>query len=145
MTANTDNKIPVAEGLFTWPADRPQLIGTKCLSCGSYFFPKRPYCNNPECTDKRVEEALLSTRGTLYSYTVQYYPPPLPFRYNEPFVPYGIGYVELPEEIRVAGILTVNDPEKIKIGMDVELVVEELYKDEQGREVVTYKFRPLSK
>ena len=28
MTAST----PIADGLFTWPADEPQLIGGKCTT-----------------------------------------------------------------------------------------------------------------
>ena len=29
-----------AEGLFTWPADEPHLIGGLCKGCDTYFFPK---------------------------------------------------------------------------------------------------------
>lgn len=144
MDAKVAKKVPVVAGLFTWPSERPQLIGTKCRSCGSYFFPRKVACNNPGCREKQVADALLSPRGKLYSYTIQYYPPPPPFRYTEPFSPYGIGMVELPEGIRVVGMLTTGDLNEIKIGMDVELVVAKLYEDEEGNEVVTYKFRPVS-
>ena len=41
-------------------------------------------------------------------------------------------------------MFTGCDPEAIKIGMDVELVIEKLGEDEQGNEVMTYKFRPVS-
>jgi len=61
----------------------------------------------------------------------------------EPYSPYGIGLVELPEGIRVLGMLTGGDIEDIRIGMDVELVVEKLYENEQGDEVITYKFKPV--
>ena len=144
MTSRVSKRVPVVEGLFTWPSDKPQLMGTRCLSCGSYFFPRKMTCSNPACKEKKVEEVLLSPRGKLYSYTIQYYPPPPPFRYSEPFAPYGIGLVELPEGIRVAGMLTTGDINEISIGMDVELVVEKVYEDDEGNEVVTYKFRPLS-
>ncbi|MBI4286068.1 MAG: OB-fold domain-containing protein [Chloroflexi bacterium] len=143
MDAKVAKKVPVVEGLFTWPAEKPQLIGTRCRTCGSVFFPKKVACNNPACHEKKVEDVLLGTRGKLYSFTIQYYPPPPPFRYSEPFTPYGIGLVELPEGVRIAGILTTGDLNEIKIGMDVELVVDKLYEDEEGNEVVTYKFRPV--
>ena len=135
-------RIPVIEGLFTLDPEEPRLIGSKCTSCGTYYFPQTISCSNPECNEKEVEEALLSRRGKLWSFTVQYYPPPPPFIAQEPFVPYGIGVVELPEEIRVAGMLTESDPEKLKIGMEVELLLDEAY-EEEGREAVTWKFRPL--
>ncbi len=83
----------------------------------------------------------MSRRGKLWSYTVQYYPPP-PFRAPEPFVPFGIGLIELPEKIRVLGMLTESDPDKLKIGMEVELVLDKLYED-NGKEVITWKFRPI--
>ena len=31
--------VPVAEGVFTWPADEPQLIGSRCTACGIVTFP----------------------------------------------------------------------------------------------------------
>ena len=33
--------------------------------------------------------------------------------------------------------------EDVKIGMELELVVEELFEDEEGNEVVTWKFKPV--
>lgn len=135
-------KIPIIEGLFTLDPEEPRLIGSRCTSCGTYYFPKTISCSNPDCTEKMVVEALLSRRGKLWSFTVQHYPPPPPFKAQEPFVPFGIGVVELPEEIRVAGILTESDPEKLKIGMELELLLEKAY-EEDGEEVVTWKFRPV--
>jgi len=143
MSARVSKGVPVVEGLFTWPSDKPQLIGTKCLSCGSYFFPKTLSCNNPDCEEKKVEEVLLSRRGKLYSYTMQHYTPPPPAKFSEPFVPYGIGLVELPEGIRVIGRLTTSHTGELRIGMDVELTVEKICEDDQGNELVTYKFKPL--
>ena len=32
-------QIPVAEGLFTWPADEPRLIAARCAGCGLIGFP----------------------------------------------------------------------------------------------------------
>lgn len=135
-------RTPVIEGLFTLDAEEPRLIGSKCKSCGTYFFPESISCGNPECKKKEIERAFLSRGGKLWSFTVQYYPPPPPFKASEPFVPYGIGVVELPENIRVIGMLSESDPEKLKIGMEVELFLDKMY-EENGKEVVTWKFRIL--
>ena len=27
-------RVPIAEGVFTWPSDEPQLIGGRCGACG---------------------------------------------------------------------------------------------------------------
>jgi uncharacterized OB-fold protein len=40
------------------------------------------------------------------------------------------------------GQLTGCREEDIKIGMGMELVIEKLFEDEEGREVMTWKFRP---
>ena len=135
-------KIPVIEGLFTLDPEEPKLIGSRCTSCGTYYFPKTISCSNPDCNEKKVEEALLSRRGKLWSFTIQHYLPPPPFKAQEPFVPFGIGVVELPEGIRVAGTLTESDPEKLKIGMELELLLEKAYEEDE-KEVVTWKFRPV--
>jgi len=40
--------------------------------------------------------------------------------------------------------LTENDPEKLAHGMDVELVIVPLRTDDDGNEVVTFAFAPVS-
>lgn len=136
------HQIPVVDQLFVWSDEGANLIGSRCSSCSSYFFPKSLTCRNPNCEEKKVEEVTLSRRGKLYSYTIQEYPPPLPFK-MEPFTPFGIGLVELPEGIRVLGMLTGCRLDGVKVGISVELVIERLCQNEQGDEVVTYKFKPV--
>ncbi len=134
---------PVAEGLFQAADDGPHLIGTRCASCGSHYFPKSLSCRNPQCRDKQVADVLLSRKGILYSYTVQTYQPPALFRIDD-WKPYAIGMVELPEGLRVIGMLTGIANADIHIGMAVEMVLEPLYRDEQGQAVLTYKFKPAA-
>ncbi len=135
-------QVPVIEGLFTLDKDEPRLIGSKCESCGTYFFPETISCSNPSCRHKKVKRSYLSRQGKLFSYTIQYYPPPPPFKVEEPFVPFGIGLVELPEKIRVLGMLMQEDTARLKIGIAVELVLDKLYQEE-GKEVVTWKFKAV--
>jgi len=112
---------PIVTGLFTWPADEPRLIGSRCLDCGVVTFPAQRSC--PACTSVAVEERLLGRTGTLYTWTVQRFRPKAPYAGPEEFEPYGVGYVELPGEVRVEARLTVSDPARLRIGMPVELVV----------------------
>jgi hypothetical protein len=134
-------QLPVAKDLFRWSEDGVALVGSRCTGCGSRYFPKSLSCRNPACEDKAVEETLMGRHGRLHSYTVQGYQPPALFR-MEPFEPYAIGLVELPEGLRVLGMLTGCELSEIQIGMPVELTVEALYTDESGREVLTYKYAP---
>ena len=66
-------QIPVAEGLFTWPADEPRLIGARCTGCGLIGFPAGPACER--CGGTEVTETLLSDRGTLWTFTTQSFRP----------------------------------------------------------------------
>ncbi|MEQ8200702.1 MAG: OB-fold domain-containing protein [Syntrophomonadaceae bacterium] len=136
-------KVAAVDGLFTMDPTEPQLIGGKCDSCGSYFFPKFYQSHKPTCPNREVREVLLSRRGKLDSYTIQYFPPPPPFVSPKPFVPYGLGLVALPEGINIIGIMTGIELEDLKRGMDVEMVVDKLYEDEDGTEFMGWKFRPV--
>jgi uncharacterized OB-fold protein len=137
--------MPAVEGFFTWPSEKPQLIASRCTACGRHYFPKVVRCLDPDC-GQTVEEALLGTKGTLWSYTAQYYMPPPPYHPpdNDPkaFKPYAVGLVELPEGIRVIGMVTKCEIKDLKIGMSMEMVVERMYQDEQGHDVLTWKFMP---
>jgi uncharacterized OB-fold protein len=115
---------PVADGLIAGPADAPELIGSECAACGTVTFPKQASC--PRCTSQDVRERRLGRRGILWTWTVQCFPPKSP-PYEGPtgdeFVPYGVGYVELPGEVRVEALLTESDPERLRIGMPMELTL----------------------
>lgn len=141
MTISESTRVPVVESLFTETGDGARLLGTRCTVCGTHYFPRTTRCTNPKCRSEQVEEVLLGPKGTLFSYTVQHYAPPPPFRYDLPFQPYGVGLVELEQGLRVVGLLKM-DPVDIKIGMALELVIDRLGSDDKGRDVVTWKFAP---
>lgn len=137
-------QIPIQQGLYTWPSEEPRLVASRCRACGEVSFPSQEGC--PSCTARDAEEVRLSRRGTLWTWTIQRFPPPPPYigpADRDAHVPYGVGYVELPEGIRVEARLTENDPNKLEIGMQMELVVDKFVEDEQGNELMTFAFRPV--
>jgi uncharacterized OB-fold protein len=92
-----------------------------------------------------VSERLLSRQGTLWSWTIQCFAPkspPYAVEDADAFEPFGVGYVELPGEIRVEARLTVADPERLRIGMPMELTLIPAPGAEQSG-VVTFAFRPV--
>ena len=134
-------KIPIKEGLFTFPLsadDEPQLLASECPSCGEIIFPRAEIC--PNCQEKDLKKIKLSKRGKIYSFTVV---TQRPLTYYKGPVPYAFGWVELPDGVRVRSLFTGCDPEEIETGMDVELIIEKMHDDEEGNEVVTYKFKPI--
>lgn len=142
MISGEERKVPVKEGLWTIPSspdEKPCLIAKRCPSCGEIYFPGKPMCIH--CGYKDLEQIKLGRRGRIYSVTVVMQRPP---RYYQGPVPYAIGYVELPDGVRIETLFTGCDPDDLKIGMDVELVIEKLHEDEDGNEIMAYKFRPIS-
>jgi uncharacterized OB-fold protein len=140
---NGSKKIPIKEGLWTVPLspnEKPQLIGSRCRLCCEVFFPKKAngMCNH--CQSKGLEEIKLSRRGRIYSFTVVMQRPP---EYYKGPVPYAEGFVELPEGIRVETLFTDCDFDDLKVGVEVEMVIERLYDDEEGNQILAFKFRPV--
>jgi len=138
-------KIPFAEGLFTWPSDEPRLIGSRCPKCGATTFPVQTFC--PGCPSDAMEEVLLEPRGTLWTFTTQEFRPKEPYKGPEApegdWPPYGVGYIELGNEIRVESRLTESDATKLHIGMEMELRIVPFGADEDGNELVNFAFAPV--
>jgi uncharacterized OB-fold protein len=135
---------PLAD-VFTWPADEPRLIGGRCGDCGATTFPAQARC--PRCSGANMAEVQLPRRGTLVSWTTQGFPPVVPYAGDATgasFVPFGVGLVQLDDVVRVEARLTESDPAELDFGMEVELAVVPFYVDEQGNEIMTFAFAPVS-
>lgn len=132
----------IEEGLFEYPiADNqaPALLANRCTNCGKTFFPKRPLC--PYCFEKGEMEGIrLDRRGVIYACTV--------IHRNSPtgiIAPYAYGYVDIPfNKVRVFGLFGGSDPSSFTPGQEVELVVEPIKVDHQGKQIIGYKFKPVS-
>ncbi len=86
----------------------------------------------------------LPSRGTLWSYTVQRFPPKSPpYGGAEPFEPFALGYVELPGALIVESRLTEVSFDALRLGLPMELTTTVLRRDPGGTEVLTYAFRPV--
>jgi uncharacterized OB-fold protein len=130
--------IPIREGLFTIPSSplgKSNLIGSRCRNCQEVIFPQRPICLN--CFAKALEEVALSSRGRLFTYTINHQGP------REFPTPYASGYIDLPEGVRIYSLLTDWETKGLKIGAEMELVIEKIKEDNEGNIVLGYKFRPV--
>ena len=136
-------QVPVAEGIFTGSSDDPRLIGSRCRACGIVTFPTQDSC--PRCAAADMAEEDLPRRGRLWAWTTQHFPPPPPYAgpTGADFVPFGVGYVELDGVVKVETRLTESDPDVLRQGMEMELVLVPFRTDDDGNEVVTYAFRPV--
>lgn len=136
-------RIPAVEGLFVETTDGPRLTGSRCATCNTPYFPKSPICHNPKCSESKIEDAFFGPHGTLWSLAVQNYPPPAPTRYDEPYEPYAMGVVDLREGLRVVGRIHTDDPDNVKVGCDVEMILAPLCTEENGDELIAWQFKPV--
>ena len=135
--------VPIADGVFTWPASRPRLLGARCGECGTHTFPAQSGC--PRCGSEAMAVVELADRGTLYTYTTQEFLPKWPYAGPETetdFAGYTVGYVELPGEVMVETRVVGIAPDRLRIGMPLRLVIVPFRTDPDGAEVLTYAFAP---
>jgi uncharacterized OB-fold protein len=138
--------VAALEGWYTLDGTEPQLIGSKCSACGTYYFPKQSrFCRNPACHGTEFEEVPLSRRGRVWSYTNACYQPPEPFVAPDPFVPFTIAAVELERErmVVLGQVVAGVDVNDLKVGAEMELVLDTLYTDEEAERVV-WKWKPVT-
>jgi uncharacterized OB-fold protein len=143
MTATT----PAVDGWFTTGED-PRLLAARCTTCGNLVFPPPPadaatFCRNPACAGEETELVELSRRGRVWSYTDAQYQPPAPFvPATDPFEPFALAAVELPEGLVVLGqVAAGHGVGDLRVGDEVELVVETLHADETGERTI-YRWKP---
>lgn len=139
--------IPAIEGWFEGTYEKAHLIGSRCKKCGEVFFPKTLTCFNSycDCTTEEIEDAPLSREGILWSYSVNYYPPPVSYIDPKNFKPYAVGLIEIEDEkMKIAGRISGRcNMDDLHIGMKMELVLEALYKNDKGIDVVTWMWKPV--
>ena len=144
MTKNSG--ISIDSNLFDWPSNKPHLKGSQCSDCEAVTFPIQDGC--PRCCGTNMRQIPLKTQGTLWSWTVQgFLPKSPPYAGQETlenFKPYGVGYVELEGQVRVETRLKESDPEKLNIGIPMELVFDKFMEDEEGNDIISFSFAPLT-
>jgi uncharacterized OB-fold protein len=144
--ASTKTRVPAVEGWFTLE-DPPALLGSRCDTCGTFAFPKETsFCRNPECAGTSFAEVPLSRRGKVWSFTDARYQPPPPYVAADPYEPFAIAAVELADEkmVVMGQVVSGVGVDDLRIGADVELVVDTLYEDDEN-EYLVWKWAPISR
>ena len=137
-------RVAIRDGLLAGSLtqlDHVSLAGCKCTSCGETSLGTKSIC--PNCGRDTVQEIALSRRGVLWSYTVVRHRPPGNYKGPDPFVPFGLGLVELPEGLRVLAPI-LCDITRLKIGLELDFKPYVRH-DEDGRDVVAFAFEPADK
>ncbi len=133
--------LPVVDYLKLPEDGDPYLQGSKCQSCGAVYLGERKNCS--KCGARgQLEPTRLANTGTLYVYSIVH----RSFPGIE--VPYISAIVDLDGGGTVKGnLINVEpDPEKIELGMPVEVVYKDALgrKDAEGNSYISYFFQPRS-
>jgi uncharacterized OB-fold protein len=137
--AEATKPLPVVEWLKLPDGGDPYLDGHKCQSCSAVYLGERAVCSKCGARGKIKAEKLANT-GTLYVYSIVH----RSFPGIE--VPYVSAIVDLDGGGTVKGnLINIDpDPEKIELGMPVEVVYKDALgrKDREGNAYVSYFFQP---
>ncbi len=129
---------PIVSFLKIPEKGEPYLEGSECRKCGALYLGARETCG--KCGERGALEARkLANRGNLYVYSIVHR------SFPGVEVPYVSAVVDLEGGGTVKGnLIGVDpDPEKIQMGMPVDVVYEIApRKDSAGNEYLTYYFKP---
>ena len=132
--------IPLREGFFhipTSPDDHGYLIGSKCSNCGYIAFPKVVVCAS--CVrDDTMREVHLSGKARLDRFTVAYR---APVGMEAPYIQ---AYVQMEEGPMLYTLVTgvEQKADALQLDQPMEVVIEKIREDEQGNDIIGWKFRP---
>ncbi len=135
---DTTGLLPVVSFLKIPENGTPHLEGSRCASCGAVYTGERDCCAS--CGSREGMETIeLSNSGELYVYSIV----------HRSFPGIDVPYVSAVVDLEGGGTVKGNligvepDPEKIEMGMPIEVVYEKApRKDAEGNEYLTYYFRP---
>lgn len=126
--------IDVKEGIFRQTTQGGVLIGARCSACGQVHFPAVALCL--ACLGESVEEVELSREGELFCETTVH----MSTANFSP--PYSVGYVKLPEGVKLFTPLRSVESKPFKVGMRMSLELVPMW-SEDGKDVIAYRFYPL--
>jgi uncharacterized protein len=135
-------RVPIRDGLLTEPLSdlrSVRLVGSRCAHCGETTLGRNTIC--PNCGQSATTPLALNPRGRLWTYTIVRHRPPGDYKGPEPFAPFAMGLVELPDGLRVLAPVD-GDATTLQIGMELQFRAY-VRSGDGSPEVVTFSFGPL--
>ncbi|SVB39977.1 uncharacterized protein METZ01_LOCUS192831 [marine metagenome] len=129
--------VPQGESDYYWEkAKAHELWLRNCGDCDQAYFYPRDIC--PHCFSRNTSWIQASGKGTLHTFAIVHRAPTPAFRDDAPFV---VAMVDLEEGVRMpTNLVEVEpDPANITIGMEVEVVFEDI-----TDEISLPKFKPAN-
>lgn len=117
--------------------ERYRLIGVKCETCGTEYFPQRKIC--PKCRRKgKLIQKQMPTEGKIYSFT-EVHSGPSGFEHE---TPYHLAIIELSNGVKILSQIVDSKKEKIRIGARVVMRFRKIFEDgKEGAIAYGFKFK----
>lgn len=136
----SQNPLPITSLVQIPDSGDPFLQGLKCKSCGAISLKARAAC--AKCGARDTNEPLkLATKGKLHAFSIVY----------RAFPGITVPFVSAVADLEGGGTIKTNligvdpDPEKIQLGMDVDVVFQVVdRKDAEGNEYLGYFIQPAT-
>ena len=135
-------RTPLRDGMLSGPLDAPEqlrLVGSRCRNCNEVSLGTNALC--PNCGGDSLDQIPLAERGTLWSFTVVRHRPPGNYGGKDPFEPFGLGLIELPEGLRVLAPIDA-DIAALKIGMPLKFKA--VVRSAETGERILFAFTPVN-
>jgi uncharacterized OB-fold protein len=136
----SDNPLPITPLVQIPDSGDPFLQGVQCKSCEAISLKSRLAC--AKCGGRDTNEPLrLSNKGKLHAYSIIY----------RAFPGIDVPFISAIADLEGGGTIKTNligidpDPEKIQLGMNVDVVFEVVdRKDAEGNEYLGYFIKPAA-
>lgn len=128
-------QVPIVDYLVL--GDQPHLEAHECKECGAIYFDRRNAC--AKCGKTEFGTRALGTTGVVRSYAIVHQ--------AAPGVP--VPYVSTVVDLDGGGCVKANvvnvepDPDKVSLGMKVQLTTFVAGTDDEGTEAVCFGFEPV--
>ena len=130
----TKTQVPLVDYLVL--GDKPHLEANECTSCGARYFDRRNACAS--CFKADFKKVAIATEGEVRAFTiVTFAAPGVP-------VPFVAAVIDCGGTSVRANIMNVDPtPEKVSLGMKVQLTTYSLGTDDNGDEAIGFGFEPI--
>jgi uncharacterized OB-fold protein len=136
----SDSPLPISTLVQIPESGEPFLQATKCKSCDAIALKPRMACANCGARDSN-ESLRLANKGKLHAFSIVY----------RAFPGIDVPFISAIADLDGGGTIKTNligidpDPEKIQLGMDVDVVFEVVNrKDSEGNEYLGYFIKPAA-
>ena len=136
-------QVMAVEGLFAETNEGPRCSARAAPPARQPTSRAPGGCHNPDCDDSKMEDAHFGpARNALECIDPELSAASARGLNPEPYEPFAVGLVDLPNGLRVLGASLSDDPQSVEVGSEVELVIAPWGRTRR-QDVISWQFKPI--